>query len=200
MSSRLLRSLARFIVAVLLFALAVPQLGTPTVQAKDGTGLDKITWSGSIRVEMQYHHTDPQDDNSHPDEIITFTSNKNQVTEYQVNGLPHDAGNGWNNGDQHIHVRYHEDYAGTEVTKPNRVGDTNEHQDGGEEGSGDTTGSVSLWIRGDGEQDRGHCRIEAGGSGQRDAGGQLTGLIPTTRTEHGWGVRSGTPLNYTNMS
>lgn len=200
MSSRLLRSLARFIVAVLLFALAVPQLGTPTVQAKDGTGLDKITWSGSIRVEMQYHHTDPQDDNSHPDEIITFTSNKNQVTEYQVNGLPHDAGNGWNNGDQHIHVRYHEDYAGTEVTKPNRVGDTNEHQDGGEEGSGDTTGSVSLWIRGDGEQDRGHCRIEAGGSGQRDAGGQLTGLIPTTRTEHGWGVRSGTPLNYTKIS
>ena len=29
-----------------------PQLGIPTVQAKDGSGLDKITWSGSIRVEM----------------------------------------------------------------------------------------------------------------------------------------------------
>ncbi len=62
------------------------------------------------------------------------------------------------------------------------------HSEGSEDGSGSTTGSVSLWIRGDGEQDWGHCRLEGGGVGDRPDGGPLTNDIPTSRTEHEWGV------------
>ncbi|MDR3774516.1 MAG: hypothetical protein P4L26_14275 [Terracidiphilus sp.] len=194
MSSRLSRSLARLIVAVSLAALAVPQLGTPTVQAKDGTGLDKITWSGGIRVEMQSHHTD---NTNSPDKTYTYSTNENHVTEYQVYGLPHDALNQWDNADQQIQVRFHEDHTGSEVSGG---GHTNMHYEGNEDGSGATTGAVSLWIRGDGEQDSGHCRLEAGGVGDRSDGGQLTKSISTSRTEHGWGVSSGSPVNYTNNS
>lgn len=195
MSSRLSRFLASFIVAVLLFAFAAPQLGTPTVQAKDGTGLDKITWSGTIRIEMQSHHTDPPSND--PYHTHTFTSNQNHATEYQVQGLPHDALNQWDNDDQQVQVRYHEDHAGTEVSTQFPSSPTNTHSEGSEDGSGSTTGSVSLWIRGDGELDQGHCRIEAGGVGSRSDGGQLTKDISTSRTEHEWGVWSGNPINDT---
>ena len=190
MSSRLSRFLASFIVAVLLFAFAAPQLGTPTVQAKDGTGLDKITWSGTIRIEMQSHHTDPPSND--PYHTHTFTSNQNHVTEYQVQGLPHDALNQWDNDDQQVQVRYHEDHAGTEVSTQFPSSPTNTHSEGSEDGSGSTTGSVSLWIRGDGELDQGHCRIEAG-----DDDGPLRKSISTSRTEHEWGVWNGHPINTT---
>ncbi|MGA3017276.1 MAG: hypothetical protein ABSF62_09170 [Bryobacteraceae bacterium] len=172
-----------------------PRPGIPTVQANDGTGLDKITWSGTIRIESQSHHTDPPSND--PYETHTFTTNQNHVTEYQVHGLPHDALNQWDNDDQQVQVRYHEDHTGSEVSTGFPSSPTNTHSEGSEDGSGATTGGVSLWIRGDGELDQGHCRIEAGGVGDRSDGGQLTKSISTSRTEHEWGVWSGNPINDT---
>ena len=189
MASRLLRLLARFSVAVFLLALAAPQLGIPTVQAKDGTGLDKITWSGSIRVEMQAHHTS----NSSTGWIRTFTENRNKVTVYQLEGLPHDALDQWDGSGVRIQVRYHEDSAGSEVcTDCSRA--NNRHSQGTEDGSGNTTGSVSLWIRGEGKLYRDKCRIETGGDGGK------TKSIPTAVTAHDWGLYSGTPLDTTDKS
>ncbi len=98
MANHLPRLIAKFLLAVFLMAFAAPQLGTPTVQAKDGTGLDKITWSGTIRVEQQSHHTDPAD-SSDPHHTHTFTSDQSHVTDYQVQGLPHDALNQWDSSD-----------------------------------------------------------------------------------------------------
>jgi len=166
MANHLPRLIAKFLLAVFLMAFAAPQLGTPTVQAKDGTGLDKITWSGTIRVEMQSHHTDPPSND--PYHTHTFTSNQNHVTEYQVQGLPHDALNQWDSpGGVQTHVSYHEDSASTEVSKPGVTYPENLHHEISEDGSGITSGDVSLWIRGDGELDRGNCRLELGGVGSR---------------------------------
>ena len=57
-----------------------------------------------------------------------------------------------------------------------------------EDGSGMTSGDVSLWIRGDGELDRGNCRLELGGVGSRTDGGPLTKDIPTSITNRMWGI------------
>ena len=57
-------------------------LATPTVQAKDGTALDNITWSGTIRIESQNHYMGP-DNSSHPPETDTSTLDRTAVSEYQ---------------------------------------------------------------------------------------------------------------------
>jgi hypothetical protein len=181
MASRLSRLLARLSVAVFLLALAAPQLGIPTVQAKDGSGLDKITWSGTIRIESQSHNTWDHDPG-------TGTENRHKVTEYQVEGLSHDALNQWDSpGGVQTHVSYHEDSASTEVSKPGVTYPENLHHEISEDGSGITSGDVSLWIRGDGELDRGNCRLELGGVGSRTDGGPLTKDIPTSITNRMWG-------------
>ena len=184
MASRLSRLLARLSVAVFLLALAAPQLGIPTVQAKDGSGLDRITWSGTIRVEMQGHRTS----NSGTGRVSTETENTNQVTVYQLEGLPHSAGDQWSGSDVRMQVRYHEDAVGSEVSR-----NENDHSQGSEDGSGNTTGSVSLWIRGEGKLYRDKCRIEAGILSS-------TKNIPTAKTIHYWGVDEGKSYDFTNNS
>ena len=163
-------------------ALWWPRPGIPTVQAKDGTGLDKITWSGTIRIELQSHHTWDQNQDA-------GTENRHKVTEYQVEGLSHDALNQWDSpGGVPTHVSYHEDSASTEVSKPGITYPENMHFEISEDGSGMTSGDVSLWIRGDGELDRGNCRLELGGVGSRTDGGPLTKDIPTSITNRMWGT------------
>jgi hypothetical protein len=163
-------------------ALWWPRPGIPTVQAKDGTGLDKITWSGTIRIELQSHHTWDQNQDA-------GTENRHKVTEYQVEGLSHDALNQWDSpGGVPTHVSYHEDSASTEVSKPGITYPENMHFEISEDGSGMTSGDVSLWIRGDGELDRGNCRLELGGVGSRTDGGPLTKDIPTSITNRMWGI------------
>ena len=51
-------SLAAFFIAVAFVVFAPPMLDTAAVQANDGTGLDKVTWSGTIRIEKQIHRTE----------------------------------------------------------------------------------------------------------------------------------------------
>jgi len=193
MSSRLSRFLATFIVAVLLFAFAAPQLGTPTVQAKDGTGLDKITWSGTIRVELQGHGTSNSSDAQHGD---TWTSNQSVVSVYQVNGLPHDANDQWDSCDVvPVQTRYHTDNAGSHVNRATK--DNNQYQ-GSEDGSGNSPGCVSLWVREEGALYHDKCRLEIGGVSDRQDKGQLSKDFPTAVTEHYWGISGGTPLDFTN--
>src|ERR1035441_990632 len=69
-------------------ALCLPRPGVPTVQGKDGTGLEKIPLWGEIRIELQSHHTWDQNQDA-------GTENRHKVTEYQVEGLSHDALNQW---------------------------------------------------------------------------------------------------------
>ena len=57
---RLLLSTSKLFLTVFFIVLAAPQLRTPTVHANDGTGLDKITWSGTIRIERESHSTTDQ--------------------------------------------------------------------------------------------------------------------------------------------
>ena len=74
MARRLPLSSANLILAVILVALAAPQLDTPTVQANDGTALDKITWSGTIRIDSQHHNNQSSSSSSSTDTSTVDTT------------------------------------------------------------------------------------------------------------------------------
>jgi hypothetical protein len=145
-----------------------------STEGNDGTGLDKITWSGRVRIELQSHYKHTPD-KVYPPETITGDGYNDLVTitEYQIERLPHDQGLSWRSSDVRVQVRgnrsEHYDW-----TKKGGVETENRKLDELLEGSGNTTGSVSLYLRGPGDNDRGQCRIEVGAVGQRDDNGPVT--------------------------
>jgi len=160
-------------------ALWRPRLGIPTVQAQDGTGLDKITWSGTIRVDFGMHSNQNTTDGG---STHTLTRNETRVTEYQVENLPHSGGAQWSSERVRAQVR------GSEETAS--LGGNRNYTDTGS-GGGSSTGVVALWIRGDGANDWGHCRIQISNNG--------TDPIRYPGTVHSWGVEVH-PYNITNTT
>ena len=61
---------------------------------------------------MQGHRTS----NSGTGRVSTETENTNQVTVYQLEGLP-EAGDQWSGSDVRMQVRYHQDAVGSEVSR-----------------------------------------------------------------------------------
>ncbi len=181
MARRLPLSSANLILAVILVALAAPQLDTPTVQANDGTALDKITWSGTIRIDSQHHNNQSSSSSSSTD---TSTVDTTAVSEYQVEGLPHDAALGWFSRDVRVQVRSHEVLTSRSVD-PAGYFDRNFQTT--YDGSGTTTADVHLILRGEGGTGKDTCWLETGPVGQGDNGEQGTKPIDYPGTDHDWG-------------
>jgi hypothetical protein len=181
MAHRLSRFSIKFFLAVFLVALTAPQLATPTVQAKDGTGLDKITWSGTIRIESQHRNSDNSSAGISND---TSKLDRTEVSEYQVEGLPHDAALTWSRVDVRVQVRSHE--VGTSESA-DKEGYFDRNSQTIYDGSGTTTASVMLILRGEGGTGKDTCWLETGPVGQADNGGQVTKPINYPGTEHDWG-------------
>ncbi len=181
MARRLSRFSGKFFLAVFLVAFAARQLDTPNVQANDGTGLDKITWSGTIRIESKHHSTDNSSAGISSD---TSTIDRTEVSEYQVEGLPHDAELKWYRVDVPVQVRSHEVLTSESVHKE---GYFDRNSQTTFDGSGTTTADVHLILRGEGGTGKETCWLETGPVGEADNGGQVTKPINYPGTEHDWG-------------
>jgi hypothetical protein len=180
MAHRLSRFSIEFFLAVFLVALTAPQLGTPAVQAKDGTALDKITWSGTIRIESQNHNNETSSQPGNPTD--TSTLDRTAVSEYQVEGLPHDAALGWFKVDVRVQVRSHEVLTSRSVAQ-----DFDQNSQTIYDGSGTTTADVHLILRGEGGTGKDTCWLEGGPVGQGENGEPGTKPIDYPGTDHDWG-------------
>ena len=190
MAHRLSRFSIEFFLAAFLVALTAPQLDTPAVQANDGTGLDKVTWSGTIRIESQLHNNESSSSPGNPTD--TWSLDRTAVSEYQVESLPHDAALGWFKVDVRVQVRSHEVLTSRSV---------DQHFDRNSQttydGSGTTTADVHLILRGQGGTGKDTCWLEMGPVGEADNGGQVTKPINYPGTEHDWGVDNGQSYDIT---
>ncbi len=182
MARRLLLSTSKFILAVVFMVLAAPQLGTPTVQAKDGTGLDKVTWSGTIRIDSQTHDNQTSNEQSTTE---TTSLDRVEVTEFTVRRMPHEAGLTWGSSDVSAQVRSNETLTSRDVAND---GAYDRNSKSVQAGSGSTTGGVLLILRGEGGTGKDTCWLETASIGQRDDGGQVTKPVDYPGTEHDWGV------------
>lgn len=141
-----------------------------------GAGKDEVTWSGRIRVESQSKKKYPK--TYYAGRLRSDGSQESlAVSEYRVEKAPQD-GTDVTKDDTLVvvsgssHERsYLWDYA-TESTTDRRL-----------QGSGQTVAGFSLYVRGKGEEDEGHCRLEFGPVGQRQDGGPLSEDIPLRGTE-----------------
>lgn len=181
MAHRLSPFSIEFFLAVFLVALTAPQLDAPTVQANDGTGLDKVTWSGTIRIDSQHHNNQSSSSSSSTD---TSTVKTTAVSEYQVEGLPHDASLGWFSRDVRVQVRSHEVLTSESVDKE---GYFDRNSQTIYDGSGTTTADVHLILRGEGGTGKDTCWLETGPIGQGDNGEPGTKAIDYPGAEHDWG-------------
>jgi hypothetical protein len=144
-------------------------------EGKDGTGLDKITWSGRIRIELQEHTKEDPPRRAIAPETVTGEGSHDRVTitEYQIEGLPHDQGLSWRSSDVRVQVRGNRS-SHSDWTIKDPIDAYQTIIDEQSQGSGNTTASVSLFLRGSEDNDSGQCRIEVSGVGQRDDNGPVT--------------------------
>jgi hypothetical protein len=179
---------------IFLMAFGAPRLSPPRMRAQDGCGLDQVTWSGTIRIELQMH---VQENTSDPfNGTSTRKWDKFIVTEYQVKGLPHQTEMTWRGSDVRVRVRGNDnDYGRTEDTRGGYHAVRNSQDT--HDGSGSTTVYVMLILRGQGGRDSGHCWLEMGPIGERDDGGRLPERIPWPGTSHNWGVDGTQPYDIT---
>lgn len=185
------RRTTQYLLLLVLFFFASARQGCSPAYAKDGTGLDKITWSGTIRIERESHSTT---DERRWNGTTTGNTEQHVVTEYQVEALPYDQNLSWN-GNVRIHARGIDNSYFKDTLEAGRHEECFSQRK--TEGDGSTTGYVMVVLRGQGGSDAGHCWLEAGGIGQRDDSGPLTKPIPLRGTEHYWGVCNSTPTDST---
>lgn len=144
-----------------------------------GAGKDDVTWSGRIRIERtisdKTHCEAPIGSNrcSGPN-LRDDTDEKLYVTEYLVDRARQDGTDV--SADARLELR---------GTVYNHIRTLSKTPEGNVEwisetrlkGSGQTTASVSIFLREAGEDDSGKCRLEFSPVGQRDDGGPLSGAI-----------------------
>ena len=189
----LFSSLAAFFIAVAFVVFAPPMLDTAAVQANDGTGLDKVTWSGTIRIEKQIHRTESSTNGT---ATSTLTDEGVEVSEYQLHRIFHETRLNWGSSDVLVQVRGSETVTSRHVDTapvwPSEYNSQDVHN-----GSGNTTAGVLLVLRGASGTGKDTCWLETSSIGERDDGGPTTKPIDYPGTSHSWGVGGGHPYDVT---